>query len=263
MHRLLNPYALSDSYNTRMKLITLNIEGPRHLDRVLPFVKKEKPDVLCLQEVFRSNMSDFESIGYSGTFLPMSKKYVKKTEDEMGIAICTQIPASTQKSFYYLSSDTSVPIFKQHDIPNSVNHGILYIEFVHEEAPYSIATTHFTWTKDGKIAGPEQIKDMELFLSHVSNMPPHIMCGDFNIPRGYNPLYEKLTNYYTDTIPLLYTSSLDKDFHYSGSNPDKKLLFDSFLVDYVFSQPSYLVSDVRLEFGLSDHAAVVATIQRT
>jgi hypothetical protein len=32
------------------------------------------------------------------------------------------------------------------------------------------------------------------------------------------------------------------------------------MVDYVFSQPPYQVSDVALHFGVSDHAAVMANV---
>ena len=40
-----------------MKLISLNIEGDKHLDdKILPFFDKEKPDVLCLQEVFAKDI---------------------------------------------------------------------------------------------------------------------------------------------------------------------------------------------------------------
>ena len=88
------------------------------------------------------------------------------------------------------------------------------------------------------------------------------MCGDFNIPRHYNPLYDELTKYYVDNIPLSYISSLDPTLHYAGSHPDKKMLFDSYMVDYIFTQTPYTATDVRLEFSISDHAGVVAHISK-
>jgi exonuclease III len=42
--------------DTSIKLITLNIEGDRHLDRVIPFLQKENAHVVCLQEVLQSNV---------------------------------------------------------------------------------------------------------------------------------------------------------------------------------------------------------------
>ncbi len=32
------------------------------------------------------------------------------------------------------------------------------------------------------------------FVAYISTLKPHIMCGDFNIPREQNPLYKKLTD---------------------------------------------------------------------
>lgn len=45
-----------------MKLISLNIEGHKHIDRQLPFFEIEAPDVLCLQEVFEPDVSDHMAI---------------------------------------------------------------------------------------------------------------------------------------------------------------------------------------------------------
>ncbi len=39
-----------------MKLISINIEINRHYDTVLNFLKKEKPDVVCLQEVLEDDL---------------------------------------------------------------------------------------------------------------------------------------------------------------------------------------------------------------
>ena len=70
-------------------------------------------------------------------------------------------------------------------------------------------------------------------------------------------------SFYTDTIPANYTSSLDKTLHRKGDDPSRAHLFTDFMVDYLFTKPDYQASDVRLEFGISDHAAVVATISKT
>jgi endonuclease/exonuclease/phosphatase family metal-dependent hydrolase len=129
-----------------------------------------------------------------------------------------------------------------------------------EDVQYSIGTTHFTWTPDGDKPGFGQRADMKVFMEIVKKLPSHIMCGDFNIPRHHNALYENLTEIYTDTIPEKYKSSLDKTLHRIGHLPEKQTLFNDYMVDYVFTQPPYKASDVHLEFKLSDHAAVVATI---
>ena len=46
--------------NTYYKLISLNIEGHKHLERFLPYIKEQKADIICLQEVFESGMELFK-----------------------------------------------------------------------------------------------------------------------------------------------------------------------------------------------------------
>jgi hypothetical protein len=85
-----------------------------------------------------------------------------------------------------------------------------------------------------------------------------------NMPRGYNANYEHFIKRYIDTIPKQYMSSLDRNLHRLGSDPDlKSPMFESYMVDYIFSQPPYIVEDVLLHFGVSDHAGVTAIIKKS
>lgn len=143
---------------------------------------------------------------------------------------------------------------------DTVERGVILGTAVIEGIEYRIATTHFTWSKDGNCATPAQIAHMDSLTALMSKEPPHLLCGDFNIPRGRNPLYNNLITMYEDCIPDAVTSSLDRTFHRLGNDPEKSVLFDSFVVDYIFSQAPYSVHDVRLTFGISDHAAVVGTV---
>ncbi len=75
-----------------------------------------------------------------------------------------------------------------------------------------------------------------------------------------SPLYPRLVRDYRDEMPAGIRSSLDPGRHRLGSDPDKQDLFETFLVDYVLTRPPYRARDVRLAFGVSDHAAVMAEI---
>ena len=81
------------------------------------------------------------------------------------------------------------------------------------------------------------------------------------MPRGHNKLYEVITQKYTDTIPRHYRSSLDRNLHRLGKKTDlNQPIFDAYMVDYIFTQPPFEASDIHLEFGVSDHAAVIGNI---
>ncbi len=254
-----------DTY-ANMKLISINIEGDKHFDSVLPFLKGENPDVLCLQEVFETDLDNFKALGYTCSFLPQTKKLIDNVDSNHGCALCTHGEMQNVQSFYYQNGGNPLPEFNNEERLRSINEikrGVLCADTLCNGSLFKIATTHFTWTPKGESPSDEQIRSVKVFLEKVKGMEPHIMCGDFNIPRTENFLYGELVKHYTDTVPLTYTSSLDATLHRAGPNPEKKHLFDSFMVDYVFTQPPYTAHDVRLGFGVSDHAAVVATIEKT
>ncbi|MEA2056412.1 MAG: hypothetical protein U9O78_01685, partial [Patescibacteria group bacterium] len=58
-----------------MKLISVNIEGDKHLDKVLPFLKKEQANVICLQEIYEHQQKNFEKE------LKMNSFFVKTCQD--------------------------------------------------------------------------------------------------------------------------------------------------------------------------------------
>jgi endonuclease/exonuclease/phosphatase family metal-dependent hydrolase len=181
---------------------------------------------------------------------------------EHGIALCSKTEITNSDSMYYLDFETTLPTHDPRNIPASVHYGLLCGDIAHDGVTYTCATTHFTWTENGLIPSPQQIQSLERLNAFATDSKPHLLCGDFNIPRHQNSLYDSLVGQYKDNIPPHYTSSLDKTFHRLGQNPEKDFMFTSLMVDYVFTKPPYKASDVRLEFGLSDHAAIVATISK-
>jgi len=57
-----------------LKLVSLNIEGSKHLDLVLSFLEREAPDVVCVQELFESDAPLFESrLGMEHAFAPICR----------------------------------------------------------------------------------------------------------------------------------------------------------------------------------------------
>src|SRR4030065_2249033 len=80
----------------RIKFLTLNIFNGEYLDRCIEFLKKENPDIFCLQEVHDSNN------------LSLEKKYCS-----------LEIIKQEFKSYYYYYS----PEFFRDIKGNKVNHG--------------------------------------------------------------------------------------------------------------------------------------------
>lgn len=245
-----------------MKLISLNIEGARHFDTVIPFLEHESPDVIALQEIFEKDIERIAALGYHTAFLPMTYKSLDNTSCLEGAALFTKAPHHTVVRTYYSKYIAGIPTFTRSNIPASVAHGILMARIPFDGDTYTVGTTHFTWTPHGERPNTEQKEDVQSLIQDAQSFGPHVLCGDFNIPRTESPLYASLADFYTDAIPHEYASSLDKNLHRHGTNPELSQLFEKFMVDYVFTKNPYRATDVRLEFGVSDHAAVIATITK-
>lgn len=247
-----------------MKVISLNMEGKKHYDTVSDFLATEKADVVCLQEApeeFRANLKDQ---GYQSTFELMFLR--PQTDDEPyreGLIMATKQPFFSW-NVYYNKPNSMLQTFDSNDKHNTSWQSVLYNEVMFEDSIYLIGTTHFTWTPKGETPNEDQLEDIKTLLDIAKEQPPHMLCGDFNIPRHINHLYDDLIKMYEDEIPVTYQSSLDKNLHRKGDDPSKEKMFTDFMVDYFFTtKPPYDMADVRMEFGVSDHAAIVGTLLKT
>lgn len=247
-----------------MKLISLNIEGHRHLaERTIPFLLNGKPDVVCLQEVFAVDFPHLKhALGMDGLFIPMAtvdKVSIHQSHalGEWGVALLSKIPGTLFDAATYVTKPGKpIPIFFDQGDPNSMNRVLAWatVPVGDSNNSYTIATTHFTWSPKGSYT-QEQADTLQDLLQLTQKLPPHILCGDFNSPRiaGENNAFAQLAKVYTDTIPPEVTTSLDGQWHKAGQL--------ELMVDGLFSSAEYKVSNVEVVGGVSDHKALVATVE--
>lgn len=245
-----------------IKLISINAEWGKHRDTIFPFLEKEKPDVLCLQEIFEEELPLYEKLtGMKWYFKPQSLFPVSgngSTKKLFGPAILTK----EELNFHYkyvVGTEDLIPefskpedLYKERNITNIV---LIWGDIKSEDRSiYKIATTHFTWTPEG-LTTEYQMEDMRSLVKILKeDLIEFVLVGDLNAPRG-KEAFSMLAEEFKDNIPEEYDSSLDDEIHrLKGS---KKLM-----VDGLFSTPEYLLSNVRLVSGVSDHRAVVANITK-
>lgn len=243
-----------------MKLVQLNIEGDAHLPLVSEFILGESPDVLCLQEVFRKDITHISALPHV-TFMPMIlERRADGSLDERGIAILSQLPQEgTTIHYYYKPHDVLVEQDRtnQETKRQSIQHGVIMTTI----AGIRVGTVHHTWTQNGDDPSMYQIQDTEALMRYMQTVEPTIICGDFNIPRGYNSCYELLTNYFEDCVPRTYTSSMHIPLHRVRNNPAVAAEVARYMVDYIFRTPgAAAVRNVLMKCGMSDHCALVAEI---
>lgn len=246
-----------------IKLISLNIEGDNHIDkdRFIPFLKKESPDVLCLQEVFEQDLPRIEKEIRMKTvcFYPMAgKKSWLSSEHRgyLGVAILSNHEVSLSEGRYYVGSKDEIPEFKKADDPtqhpNTINLVLTRADISVEDTMYTICTTHFCWTPEGSVTKYQLDQLDDLFFA-LKDIPEFVLCGDFNAPRG-KETWNRIASKYTDNIPRECQTSIDQDLHRAPG-----LMY---VVDGLFTTKEYSAQNVRLIDGVSDHMAVVGIIKK-
>lgn len=246
-----------------MKLVTLNVERNKHTKTVYDFLEKEQSDIICLQEATQEHQTHLNKKGYKTVFIPRCRSIHDEVEYIDGTILASRYPMKHTPYYYYKTTEEiPLDVFNP-EVQRKENHQAFILGEIDVDGEiFYVATNHFTWTPDGRTPNQAQIDDMESFLKLVQTLPPHIMCGDFNIPRLHNYLYEDLLTFYKDAIPAEYKSSMDKKLHRLGDDASKRIMFTDFMVDYIFTQAPYRAENIRLEFGVSDHAAVVGNIHK-
>lgn len=237
-----------------IKLLSLNIEHDRHLERVCTAIAKHEPDVVCLQEVFESDCARLAEVGDYHVRFALSSYMPRRTPSTQsmnwGIAVLSRAPLKQLDVTCY-SEDPRIRTFAA---PNDPRRLIVAAHVEHLGEQYRIATTHFTWSEEGCISD-EQVGDFKRMQEILAEYSDYVLCGDFNAPRG-REMFALFTDELglIDHLPPHVTSTIDGNFHRAG---DLNLA-----VDTIFATPHYEVSEVQVLDGVSDHKAIVAKIDR-
>ncbi len=231
-----------------MKLISLNIELNRHLDLVIPFIQKENPDVVCLQEVLEEDFEKIKkAVGLDGVhkswFRVSHPNYIELNGKRQGVAILAKNIVSSDFVFYE-GSESNIDISTKNQVLLSAEVAAL------DGKKIRVCTTHVHVTNEGE-ATPYQLEIADLLLKTLEPMGELVLCGDMNAPRG-RETFSRISSKYKDNIPAEYVTSIDQNLH--------RVRGIMLMVDGLFTTPSISASNVRLVDGVSDHMAVIADI---
>jgi endonuclease/exonuclease/phosphatase family metal-dependent hydrolase len=234
-----------------LKIISLNIEMDKHLDRIIPFLKNQDADVIVLQEVLSKDKKAIETaLGMQGIYLAQNILCVEHGEFPIGLLSLSKGSLLSHHHVFYKGH--GAPLIRMTvKEPNKMERAILVIELIKDEQHYCLINTHFTWSANG-LPTQEQDIDLESMLHQLAKIPEFILCGDFNAPRGTR-IFDTLALRYHDNVPAEVTTTLDKTFHRAGPL--------DIVVDGVFTTPKYQSINSRVVSGLSDHCALVMTVQ--
>src|ERR1700683_2289062 len=95
--------------SSRIKIVSVNIERSKHLDLVVPFLEKQKADVMCMQELCQHDISYFEEvIGARCTFAPVGWHPADTPAEGAvltGIGIFSRLEVVSVDIHYYAGSE--------------------------------------------------------------------------------------------------------------------------------------------------------------
>lgn len=235
-----------------IKIVSLNIEQDQHFSLILPFFKKENPDVLLLQEVCEKDLDKL------GQFLDMQfifapacryRRKLSQVPQVLGLAILTKLKILSKDTLYYFGGKGTLPTITPTQ-PQKIWRAVVKIVVVKNGDQFCLVNTHFTWTPDGS-PDARQRRDLPRMLGLLSDTPELILCGDFNAARG-REIFDQLARIYKDNVPKNITTTIDQNLHRA-----KGL---QLVVDGLFTTKGYQVQDVEVIQGVSDHCAIVANV---
>ncbi|MBU1500459.1 endonuclease/exonuclease/phosphatase family protein [Patescibacteria group bacterium] len=234
----------------------INIERHRHLARIEPFLRERAPDVVCMQEVFESDIPFFrEVLDAECFFVPMTLYPWQEGTTPEGVALFSRT-GFLSTAFHQLGGWEGELTTYLDGTPVEKNETQRYVlataDIEHEGAVYRFGTTHFPVTDKGEM---NEIQEgvLKKFLETTDLFTECVISGDFNAPRG-REVFSRISEKFIDNVPLQYGSSIDGSLHRAGPIP--------FMVDGLFSRGGYAVRDVEMVCGVSDHCALVAQVEK-
>ncbi len=237
-----------NSTEASLFLLTLNIEGRKHLDLVKPFLRQLQAEIICFQEIYEDSFVEIKTeLRMEGHWVGSAQELSQTTPK--GAAILCRYPI---KSFEKTEFDNFHNLLPQQVGKHAYRPQLwlLTAKVEKEGQVYRVATTHFTWTPNGE-SNEEQRVNLQTLLQLTEGFSELVVVGDFNTPRG-GEIFDTLAAHFQDNIPASVETTIDGARHRAG---DLQLV-----VDGVFSR-GYTVTDVQVHSGVSDHCGVSAVIQ--
>lgn len=258
-----------------LKILQINIENDKHLDKIINLVKEKDPDIVCMQEVVVDSwVYVLENMGYSFCFAPMLVLDGK----EEGVLIFSKYKILKNKVFRYdLNKGNTLPVFNKKDLAlidgvrpwcRFLYHFVLLNTSLEiNNIVFNVVTTHFPVADHVVPDLPfHMFKDnqnlidllcirnhFDLFIQNLSKIKkPLIFTADLNTPRG-SFIYDDLAHLLVDWVPQNLNTTLD-----SKNHRVKEL---NLVVDTIMTSQDFDLINFEVIEGVSDHKALLATLE--
>jgi endonuclease/exonuclease/phosphatase family metal-dependent hydrolase len=246
---------IEETTTSDLKIMTYNVWGfnknewikePNVGDRIIEFIKKENPDVLCIQEHDRIRYKQLSQYPYR-----------------------SETPYSVPRTIQAIFSKYPIIGNGSLDLPGTTNN-IIFADILYEKdtirvynlhlQSYNIVPSSETFSEEESERNykrlvntfAKQLEQAKIFNEHKKTSPfKNIVCGDMNNTQFSN-VYRILSTDLQDTF-------LEKG---SGFGLTYDLLGFPIRIDFIFSDPAFeVVSHKNYDEKLSDHYPVMAALR--
>lgn len=263
-----------------IKLIHLNIERSKHIDKVFALLKNERPNIVCFQEAIYEDMRSMaKKLGYELAFAPLlTLKEGKKKKQEGSIILSKYPMKNIRKCRYDDKILQKVPVCTEEDILSkdgvrpegrfSYFNTLLIAEIqITKTKTITVATTHFPVADRSTPGLPDHelktIKNvmeightrtyLDRLIKLIRELPkPIIFTSDLNNNRG-EYFYDSIAHELIDIVPSSVNSTIDPSLH---RKPKLELMVDTIMVS-----PGITVEDFKVIEGISDHKVFFASLR--
>lgn len=247
------------------KILCLNLfEGGLFWDNIASFIKRENPDILCLQEVNDANTRqplNFQTRTHLKHLLPDFCSYYSPEIHEVwpqgggdgGNAIYSRFPIKRKKTtFLHREYQRIVRPKDEKDFshyPKNLQHVVIDVggKGLH------VCNMHGVWGLDGGDT-PERLRMSKIIVDEVKHEKPLVLMGDFNVKPDTQTITEiekQLINVFKGELVSSFNMRHKKNPGYATA-----------VVDMFFmSKDLRVVSKSVPEDDVSDHKPLLVTIE--
>lgn len=235
------------SFNVRLFNLFNELESKTVLEDIKAFVKKENPDIICIQEPYYNSSDHFKSYPYR--YLP----YLHMEGKGM-LAIFSKYPI-IDSGLLNLSRTDSNALFADIEYKNdTIRVYNIHLESLGITPGQGVLRKEATdkLFKQVSYSFEKQMEQAKVISNHLKSSPyKNILCGDFNNGQ-YSNVYRTIKG------------DLQDSFMKEGSGYGRSYIFHGlpFRIDFIFADASFKVkSHVNYDVEYSDHFPVMASFE--
>jgi endonuclease/exonuclease/phosphatase family metal-dependent hydrolase len=252
------------TFNVRSFDIYAQNDNPRPAEEIISFLRKVKPDILCLQEIYTSphtvpEKKILSALNYPYHFLSYSTS--RPNGVRYGMALFSRYPLKGKKVIHFngtpnqtqycdvIIGDDTLRLFNNHLQSTRLGGQEFRLYDLNDESEAIRSVKNISVRL--KSAYPLRARQVKILRDSIAASPyPVIVCGDFNdtpVSYTYHHLSAGLKDAFVES-----GRGFGKTYH--GKVP-------SFRIDYILHDKNYTSSEYRTFHNtLSDHFAVMCTI---